>query len=81
MDEDHPRSAWPPHSYENIYYIQEYYESMVMSSQMGAQTSAIPTLRHKVEFAYQFPRTPHAVSAPGAPALPGHCRSVETDGD
>ena len=53
MDEDHTRSAWPPHSYENIYDIQERYESVVLSSQMVNQTRSIPTLRHKFRFAYE----------------------------
>jgi hypothetical protein len=48
MDEDYTRVAWPPHLYDNIYFIQEHYESMEMSSQMVDQTSAIPTLIHKV---------------------------------
>jgi hypothetical protein len=81
MDEDHTRVAWPPHSYENIYFIQERYESVVMSSQMVDQTRSIPTLRHKGPFAYEWSRTPPAVAAPGALALLGHCRSVETDGE
>jgi hypothetical protein len=81
MDEDHTRSAWLPHSYENIFFIQEHYESVVMSSQMGDQTLSISTLMHKGNFPYECPRTPPAVAAPGAPALLGHCRSVETDGD
>jgi len=53
MDKDHTRSAWPPHSYENISFLQEHYESAVMSSQMVAQIRAIPTLRHKHHFAYE----------------------------
>jgi hypothetical protein len=51
--EEHTRSAWSPHLYENIYYIQKRYESVVMLSQMGAQTRPPPTLRHKGLFAYQ----------------------------
>jgi len=53
MDEDHTWSAWSPHSYENIFCLQECYESMVMSRQMGAQTSFLPTLRPKAQFAVQ----------------------------
>ena len=53
MDEDHTRSAWLPHSYENIYDIQECYESVVMSSQMVDQTRLMPTLRHKERFPYE----------------------------
>ena len=47
MDEDHTRAAWLPHSYYNIYYIQEHYEYVEMSSQMVDETRAIPTLRRK----------------------------------
>src|SRR5262249_52772121 len=47
MDEGHTRSAWPLHSYENIYYRQECYESVEMSRQRVAQTRAIPPLMHK----------------------------------
>jgi hypothetical protein len=53
MDEDHTRSAWLPHSYENIFFIQEHYESVVMSSQMGDQTLSISTLMHKGHFVYE----------------------------
>jgi hypothetical protein len=51
MEDDRTRSAWLPHSYENIYDIQECYESVVMSSQMVDQTSLPPALRHKERFA------------------------------
>jgi hypothetical protein len=47
MDYDHTRSAWPLHSYDNIYYIKEYYESVMRSSQMVDQTRLPPALRHK----------------------------------
>ena len=53
MDNGHARSAWPPHSYENIYFLQEHYESVVMSSQMVDQICSIPTLIHKGYFAYE----------------------------
>src|SRR4029453_4837946 len=56
MDENHTRSAWPPHSYENISYIQACYESMVMSSQMGTLTRSISPLIHKASFAYEYGR-------------------------
>ena len=59
----------------------ECYEYVVMSRKNVCQTRLPPTLRHKERFAYERPRTPPAVAAPGAPALLGHCRSVETDGD
>jgi hypothetical protein len=42
-----------PHSYYNIYYIQECYESVVLSSHMVDQTRLPPTLHHKGEFPYQ----------------------------
>ena len=47
MDEDHAWSPWTSHSYENIYFIQERYESVAMSSQNVDQTRAISTLIHK----------------------------------
>ena len=53
MDKDHIRSAWPSHSYENLYFLQERYESVVLSRQMVDQIRAIPTLIHKAEFAYE----------------------------
>jgi hypothetical protein len=52
-----------------------------MSSQILSHTRLSPTLRHKGSFAYEWSRTPPAVAAPGAPALLGHCGSVETDGE
>ena len=55
MDKDHIRSAWPSHSYENLYFLQERYESVVLSRQMVDQIRAIPTLIHKDEFAYECP--------------------------
>jgi hypothetical protein len=68
MDEDHIRSAWPPHSYENISYVQEYYESVMMSSQIVDQSRSIPTLIHKVEFAYEWAARPHGGRAVGRAA-------------
>jgi hypothetical protein len=56
MDYNHRRLAWSPHSYENISYIQECYESVVLSRHMGAQTRAIPTLIHKAFFPYEYLR-------------------------
>ena len=53
MDKGHTRSAWPLHSYENISFLQEHYESVVLSRHMGAQIRAIPTLMHKGRFAYE----------------------------
>ena len=47
MDKGHTLSAWLPHSYENIYFLQERYESVVMSGQMVDQIRAIPPLIHK----------------------------------
>jgi hypothetical protein len=47
MDKGHTRSAWPPHSYENLYFLQERYESVVLSRHMVDQIRAIPTLIHK----------------------------------
>src|SRR5262245_65572308 len=52
-DEDRSRSAWSPHSYVNISYLQECYESRVLSRHMSAQIRAIAILRHKGEFAYE----------------------------
>ena len=52
-DEGHTRLAWPPHSYENINFIKEHYESMPVSSQMVEETRPISTLRHKAYFAYE----------------------------
>jgi hypothetical protein len=57
MDKGHTLSAWPPHSYENIYFLQERYESVVMSSQMVDQIRSIPTLIHKGQFAYECAHT------------------------
>jgi hypothetical protein len=54
MDKGHIWSAWPSHSYDNLYFLQERYESVVLSRHMGAQIRAIPTLMHKGEFAYQW---------------------------
>jgi hypothetical protein len=54
MDKGHTRSAWPPHSYENISFLQKRYESGVLSRHMGAQFRAIPPLRHKGQFVYEF---------------------------
>src|SRR5262245_59627070 len=51
MDKGHTRSAWPPHSYENIPFLQEHYESGVLSRHMVAQIRAIPPLMHKSGFA------------------------------
>jgi len=45
--------AWPPHSYANIYFIQEHYESVEMSRQMADQPRLPPTLHHKAPFAYE----------------------------
>ena len=52
-DEGHTRLAWPPHSYENINFIKEHYESMPVSSQMVEETRPISTLHHKVLFPYE----------------------------
>ena len=48
MDKGHTLLKWPPHSYENLYFLQEHYESVVMSSQMVDQIRSISTLMHKV---------------------------------
>jgi hypothetical protein len=53
MDKGHIRSAWPPHSYENLSFLQERYESVVLSRHMVDQIRAMPTLRHKGQFAYE----------------------------
>ena len=53
MDKGHTRLAWPPHSYENLYFLQERYESVVLSRQMVDQIRAIPTLIHKESFVAQ----------------------------
>src|SRR5262247_1088638 len=52
-DEDRSRSAWSPHSYVNISYLQECYESRVLSRHRSAQIRAIAILRHKAYFAYE----------------------------
>ena len=56
MDEDRIRSPWPPHSYENISYIQEYYESVMLSRQKVDQPRLPPVLRHKDAFVVQCRR-------------------------
>jgi hypothetical protein len=53
IDYKHPRSACSPHSYENISFLQEHYESVVLSRHMGAQTLSISILHHKAQFAYE----------------------------
>ena len=53
MDKGHPLSAWPPHSYDNIYFLHERYESVVMSRQIVDQIRSIPTLIYKGLFAYE----------------------------
>jgi hypothetical protein len=55
MDHDHTQLAWPSLSYDNLYYRQEYYESVVMSSQTVDQTRSIPTLIHKVNLRISRP--------------------------
>ena len=50
---DHTRSAWPPHSYNNIYITQERYKSALMSIKIVDQTRSIPTLLHKPCFPYE----------------------------
>ena len=60
MDYGHTQSAWPPHSYENIDFLQERYESVVMSRQMVDQIRAIPPLIHKSYFAYESSALPMA---------------------
>ena len=54
MDEGHTRPAWPPHSYDNIYFIQRRYESVELSSQNLYQTRLPPTLVHKGDFPYEY---------------------------
>src|SRR5262249_20610471 len=54
MDKGHTLSAWPPHSYENICFLQERYESVVMSRQIVDEIRSIPTLHHKALFAYEW---------------------------
>jgi hypothetical protein len=53
MEEDHTRVAWLPHSYENICFIQERYESVELASKNVDQTRHTPTLMHKVRFPYE----------------------------
>src|SRR4029453_10235905 len=74
MDEDHTRSAWPPHSYDNIYYIKECYESVMRSSQMVDQTRLPPALRHKVHHMYEIMQslTIAGVSLDGEPGYDRH---------
>src|SRR5262245_42717142 len=52
-DEDRSRSAWSPHSYVNISYLQECYESRVLSRHRSAQIRAIAILIHKSKFPYE----------------------------
>jgi hypothetical protein len=42
------------HLYENVYYIEECYESTAMSRQIVAQTRSISILIHKAHFAYEY---------------------------
>ena len=56
-DEDHARSAWSPHSYENIYYLHEYYESVELSRQIVEHTCLPPALVHKMRFPYECLRS------------------------
>ena len=81
MGEDHTRVAWPPYSYENIYFIQERYESVVMSSHMVDPTRAIPTLMHKVLFPYESPRLPSRSRRAGRTDAPGRCSPAGAAGD
>ena len=53
MDNGYTLPASPPHSYENSYFLQERYESVVLSRHMVDQIRSIPTLIHKVFFAYE----------------------------
>ena len=57
--------VWPPHSYGNIYYIQEYYESAVMSGKMVDQTRPLLALVHKVDFVYESSASARADSSAG----------------
>src|SRR5215470_6699086 len=74
MDKGHTLSAWPPHSYENIYFLQERYESVVMSSQIVDQIRSIPTLIHKAEFAYEWLCIRHPGLPEGGPPSGQQCR-------
>jgi hypothetical protein len=56
MDKGHTRSAWSPHSYENLYFLQERYESVVLSRHMVDQIRSIPTLIHKAKKVYEWLR-------------------------
>jgi hypothetical protein len=76
MDKGHPRSAWPPHSYENISFMQERYESVALSRHMGAQIRAMPTLHHKVSFAYEW----FCHRSPAVGARRSHTSRCTTDG-
>jgi hypothetical protein len=58
MEEDPTRVAWPPHSYENINFIQKRYESMEMASQIVIQTRPLPALVHKEKKVYEFSSGP-----------------------
>ena len=49
MGEGHTWVAWPPNSYDKIYFIQKRYEYVEMSSHMVDQIRSISTLRHKVK--------------------------------
>jgi hypothetical protein len=67
MDKGHTRSACSPHSYENISFLQERYESGVLSRHIVAQIRAIPTLIHKATFPYEssVPSAAHSDSYAG----------------
>ena len=80
-DEGHTRLAWPPHSYENINFIKEHYESMPVSSQMVEETSPISTLHHKGEFAYESSRLPSRSRSAGRTDAPGRCSPADAAGD
>jgi hypothetical protein len=41
--------------------MEEYYQSVPVSSQIVGQTSPLPTLRHKGAFAYEYGRRPPGV--------------------
>jgi hypothetical protein len=75
MDKGHTRSAWPPHSYENLYFLQEHYESVVLSRHMVDQIRSIPTLIHKHKFAYELIISSYLVYT-----LPGTRDSARNEG-
>jgi len=65
MDEGHTRSAWPPHLYDNIHFIQERYEYVEMLRQKVGPTRLPPVLHHKAMFPYESEARGQEGGSPG----------------